>query len=217
MALRDYLTGEVAEDWVDGLITLRDALRRLVLLGLVGCSAASSLLAACAAESGASPGAKALHRRRTARPPRPAGPGPEHPGAPASGSPSGGVTSGQAITFAGPSRDLHGFFARSTSRRGDARDPREPRPHRPHPSVAARLAGDGYSALAVDLLSEEGGTAALGARPTRHPRAGRASPERLVGDMRAGLDELAGGCRARSSGHRVLLRRRDGLDAARRR
>ena len=40
-------------------------------------------------------------------------------------------------------------------------------------SVAARLAGDGYSALAVDLLSEEGGTAALGGAGQRPAGAGR--------------------------------------------
>ena len=57
-------------------------------------------------------------------------------------------------------------------------------------SVAARLAGDGYAALAVDLLSEEGGTAALGGEANVPPVLAAASPERLVGDMRAGLDEL---------------------------
>jgi carboxymethylenebutenolidase len=57
-------------------------------------------------------------------------------------------------------------------------------------SVAARLAGDGYASLAPDLLSEEGGTAALG-DPANVPAAlANASDERLVGDMKAGLDEL---------------------------
>ena len=34
MALRNYLVGEVAEDFVDGLLSRREALRRLTLLGL---------------------------------------------------------------------------------------------------------------------------------------------------------------------------------------
>ena len=34
MALRDYLATEVGEDWIDGLINRREAVRRLVLLGL---------------------------------------------------------------------------------------------------------------------------------------------------------------------------------------
>ena len=36
-------------------------------------------------------------------------------------------------------------------------------------SVAGRLAGDGYSALAIDLLSEEGGTDSF-ADPRRQPQ-----------------------------------------------
>jgi carboxymethylenebutenolidase len=53
--------------------------------------------------------------------------------------------------------------------------------------LVVRLAGEGYAALCVDLLSPEGGTAsvsdpggALGAAPD----------ERLVADLRAGIDEL---------------------------
>ncbi|MDT7562479.1 MAG: carboxymethylenebutenolidase, partial [Pseudonocardiales bacterium] len=46
MALRNYLVGEVAEDFADGLLTRREALRRLGLLGL-GVTSAGALLAAC--------------------------------------------------------------------------------------------------------------------------------------------------------------------------
>ena len=56
-------------------------------------------------------------------------------------------------------------------------------------SVASRLAADGYSALAIDLLSEEGGSDAL-AQGDVQAALSRASTERLVGDMKAGLDEL---------------------------
>ena len=54
MALREYLTTEVGEDWVDGLITRREAVRRLILLGMTA-SSASALLAACAAQISPSP------------------------------------------------------------------------------------------------------------------------------------------------------------------
>jgi carboxymethylenebutenolidase len=57
-------------------------------------------------------------------------------------------------------------------------------------SVAQRLAGDGYSSLAVDLLSEEGGSESLPQGEVQAALA-RAPMERLVGDMKAGLDELA--------------------------
>jgi carboxymethylenebutenolidase len=55
-------------------------------------------------------------------------------------------------------------------------------------SVAGRLAGAGYSALAVDLLSEEGGTAKVG-----NPQAalGAASSDRFLDDLRSSVDELA--------------------------
>jgi carboxymethylenebutenolidase len=46
MALRSYLVTEVTEDFADGLLTRREALRRLVLLGL-SVNAAAAVLAAC--------------------------------------------------------------------------------------------------------------------------------------------------------------------------
>ena len=48
---------------------------------------------------------------------------------------------------------------------------------------------DGYSALAIDLLSEEGGSDAL-AQGDVQAALSQASTERLVGDLGAGLDEL---------------------------
>src|SRR3954454_10216462 len=46
MAMRDYLVGEVTEEFGEGLLSRREALRRLGLLG-VGMASASALLAAC--------------------------------------------------------------------------------------------------------------------------------------------------------------------------
>ena len=57
-------------------------------------------------------------------------------------------------------------------------------------SVAGRLAASGYSALAIDLLSAEGGTAALGDEAEATAALSGAPQERFVADMRAGLDEL---------------------------
>jgi carboxymethylenebutenolidase len=51
MALRDYHASEVALDHVDGLLTRREALRKLGLLGL-SAAAATELLAACSTELG---------------------------------------------------------------------------------------------------------------------------------------------------------------------
>jgi carboxymethylenebutenolidase len=194
MALREYLTTEVGEDWVDGLIGRREAIRRLILLGMTATSA-SALLAACAAEvttspsasSGATPASSAAASQPgTSR--APSSPGAGSPGA---GSPGAGTAGGQAVTFAGPRGELQGFFAPAASPSGAMLVIHENRGLTDQiRSVATRLAGDGYAALAVDLLSEEGGTAALGGEANVPPVLAAASPERLVGDMRAGLDEL---------------------------
>ena len=50
MALKEYLATEVALDHVDGLISRREALHKLGLLGL-SAAAASTLLASCASAS----------------------------------------------------------------------------------------------------------------------------------------------------------------------
>ena len=56
-------------------------------------------------------------------------------------------------------------------------------------SIPPRLAADGYSALAIDLLSAEGGTASM-SEGDAQAALGNAPTERLVADMVAGLDEL---------------------------
>jgi carboxymethylenebutenolidase len=176
MAFRDYLATEVGEDWTDGLISRREAIRRLVKLGL-SASAAGTLLAACAETA------------------RPASSGPA--GSPSSVSPISAAPAsappvvGETIRFAGPRGELQGFLAPAASARGGMLVIHENRGLTEHiRSVASRLAGDGYTSLAIDLLSEEGGTAALGDTGNVSAILAGAPTERLVGDMKAGLDEL---------------------------
>ena len=57
-------------------------------------------------------------------------------------------------------------------------------------TIPPRFAADGYSALAVDLLSAEGGTETLGGDAQAIGALGAAPVERLVADMRAAIDEL---------------------------
>jgi carboxymethylenebutenolidase len=57
-------------------------------------------------------------------------------------------------------------------------------------SVAGRLAGTGYSALAVDLLSEEGGTVTFSDPAEATAALAKVGPQRFVADLRSGLDEL---------------------------
>jgi carboxymethylenebutenolidase len=57
-------------------------------------------------------------------------------------------------------------------------------------SVAGRLAAVGYSALAIDLLSEEGGTGAFRDEAEIAAVLASVPPARFVSDMRAGVTEL---------------------------
>jgi carboxymethylenebutenolidase len=175
MALREYLATEVAEDQADRIISRREALRRLGLLG-VSASAAVALLAACAP---------------SVRAPATGSQAAGTPASPPTRAPSSGPASGEEIRFPGPRGELLGFFADASQARGAMLVIHENRGLTEHiRSVAARLAADGYASLAPDLLSEEGGTAALG-DPANVPAAlANASTERLVNDMKAGLDEL---------------------------
>jgi len=176
--LQRYLVEEVATDHADGLIPRRDALRRLALLGL-GATAAAALLTACSETKRKAPVAAT--------------------GGDAGGSPgvvpsSDAAVATAAITFVGAEgRTLQGAFAAAAAApRGAVLVIHENRGLTDHiRNVAGRFAGAGWSALAIDLLSEEGGTAALGDSANATAALGKVAPERFVADMRAGLDELA--------------------------
>jgi len=179
MAMRDYLVGEVAEDFADGLLPRREALRRLGLLGL-GISSASLLLAACA--GGETPSG----------PPAPAGSAPAvAPAQPPGRGP--GVGRGADVRFSGPSGELRGAWAGPSTGtpKGALLVVHENRGLTEHfYDVVGRFAGAGYAALCVDLLSAQGGTAAL-TDPAQAPTALADAPAaELVAALRAGIDEL---------------------------
>jgi carboxymethylenebutenolidase len=188
MALREYLTTEVAEDWVDGLISRREALSRLALLGL-SMSASSALLDACAQQGTGTPPA-AVTGPPGGSAPAPGGSAPASGGSATSSVGSSAPLSGEAIRFAGPRGELQGFLSTAASPKGAMLVIHENRGLTDHiRSVASRLAADGYTSLAIDLLSEEGGTAAVGDGNVQAALAS-AGTDRLVADMKAGVDEL---------------------------
>ncbi len=194
MALLDYLATEVAEDWTDGLISRREALRRLVMLGL-SASAGAAILAACASPA-VPAGTSAARTTASAGLPSAAIATDGATPSPLSASPpsaSAGSVAGAAVTFAGPRGALQGYLVMAPGPPAGAMlVVHENRGLTDHiRSVAGRLAGAGYTSLAVDLVSEEGGTAALGDTAAVTAALSRAPAERLVADMRAGLDELA--------------------------
>src|SRR5439155_17352500 len=88
-------------------------------------------------------------------------------GSPAPGS---GPPPGQPVRFPGPAGELQAAWAGpATTPRGAVLVVHENRGLTPHFfHVVGRLAGVGYAALCVDLLSSEGGTAAL-TDPARAP------------------------------------------------
>jgi carboxymethylenebutenolidase len=174
MVLRDYLVGEVAEDFVDGLLSRREALRRLGLLGL-SVSSATALLAACG-DGGEQTGAGGA--------PSPAATTP-------TAGQTGSATPGPTIRFTGPAGELQGAWAEAEDPQGTVLVIHENRGLTPHFfDLVGRFANESYSALCVDLLSAEGGTASLEDPAAAPTTLANAPAERLVGDLRAGIDEL---------------------------
>ncbi len=178
--LQRYLAEEVAEDLTDGIITRREALRRLGLLGVSG-AAATALLAAPAAGQAAAarPAAGAGRRRRVTR-----GRGSIEEWAP---------LATEAITFPGPGGTLMGAWAPAPARaRGAVLVIHENRGLTDHiRNVAGRFAASGYSALALDLLSREGGTGSFPGEAEVAAALAAVPPERFDADMTAAVTELA--------------------------
>lgn len=190
MALDDYLAQEIALDWADGHLSRREALRRLLLLGLTATGAAGVLAACSSSGSGTSSAATSGPTGpASTAPASTASTGTTTPAASPASTPGGGGA--EQITFAGPNGDLFGVLATAVEPKGAVLVIHENRGLTPHiASIPPRLAADGYTALAIDLLSEEGGTASLGGDGEATAALGRASVERMVADLRAGLDEL---------------------------
>ncbi|MEY2477030.1 MAG: carboxymethylenebutenolidase [Actinomycetota bacterium] len=175
MALDRYVAEEIALDCQDGLLTRREALRRLGLMGL-SMAAATTLLAACSNDDD-NPQAASTTQATTGSTTQ-------------TSEPITGV--GEDITFKGPRGNLIGSWAAAETPKGAALVIHENRGLTDHiKSIPPRLAADGYSALAVDLLSEEGGTKAIGDEGKAQAALSAASQERLTADMKAALDELA--------------------------
>ena len=170
--LQRYIAEEIATDHVDGLLSRREALRRLALLG-VGTAAATALIAACGEEKKTTP-----EPSTTSGPPAPP-PGAEH------------TVPTVAVKWPGPNGELSAAWAEASNARGGVLVIHENRGLNDWVrSVAARLAGAGYSALAIDLLSEEGGTATFTDPAQATAALGNVPPERFVADLKSGVDEV---------------------------
>jgi carboxymethylenebutenolidase len=174
MAFRDYLIGEVAEEYTQGLLSRREAVRRLCLLGLA-LPSATALLAGCGDgdenTAGDVPAASPL----------------------ASAAATPGPDAGELITFPGKGAELKGAFkAPAGKAKGAVLVVHENKGLTPHfYDLVGRFAKKGYAALAVDLVSRAGGTAKFTDPAEATKALQQASVEEQVGDLRSGIDELA--------------------------
>jgi carboxymethylenebutenolidase len=166
MDLHRYVAEEIAADCADGIISRREALRRLGLIG-VGAVAAGTLLAACGDEDdGARSAPATTSRNRTTTT------------ATTSGAVESISVAGQPAVFAaaadpkGAVLVIHEIFGLTDHFR----------------DLTGRLARDGYSAITVDLVP--GGTESVDEGEVIGKVTG--TPEQThVTNLRAGLDELA--------------------------
>ena len=172
--MQKYLAEEVAEDLADGIITRREAMRRLGLLGLS--TAAASALIASFATAPAAAAAKANVANGGRR------------GAAVT---AWAPVARESITFAGPRTPLMAAWAAAAEPRGGVLVIHENRGLTEHiRTVAGRFAASGYSALALDLLSEEGGTGAFPGEAEVAAALAQIPPERFDADMKAAVTEL---------------------------
>ena len=176
--IQRYLAEEIVEDYGDGFISRREALRRLGLMG-VAAATATGLLAACDSKTLDPPPAATptTTERDLTKPEAPAGPSPKPT---------------MAITFPGSSgRTLMGAYAAASPAKGAVLVIHENRGLTDHiRSVAGRFAASGYSALAIDLLSEEGGTGKFTDPAQATGALSLVQPDRFVQDMKAGIAHL---------------------------
>lgn len=185
MAFEDYVQGEIVDDCRQGLLTRREALRRLMLLG-VGAATAGVMLAGCSDDDSKDAGSEATSTT--------------------AGSSSTSATTGaggtaapvgpaplatEAVTFTGPAGEMKGSWSAAPQPKGAVLIIHENKGLTPHfVTLPGRLAASGYSALAVDLLSRKGGTGAFPDQAQATAALTGTPAGDLVADARAGLGEL---------------------------
>ena len=186
--LQRYIAEEIAADHVDGLLTRREAMRRLALLG-VGTAAATALIAACAErQEQAGPTAPPSTTATSTGPAQPPG--------------MAGALPTQPISWPGPQGQLQAAWAQAANPRGAVLVIHENKGLTDWVrSVAGRLAGADYSALAVDLLAEEGGTGSFQDPAQATAALAKVPPDRFTRDLNSSVAEL----QLRAPGQKVAV------------
>jgi carboxymethylenebutenolidase len=174
--IQRYIAEEIATDHVDGLLSRREALRRLALVG-VGTAAATALIAACGEQ-----------KKPTANAPVTSS-GAATSSAPPPG--SGNALPTTPVTWAGPRGELQAAWAEAPTAKGGVLVIHENKGLNDYiRSVAGRFAGIGYSALAIDLLSAQGGTATFADPAEATAALSKIPAEEAVADLKSGVGEL---------------------------
>jgi carboxymethylenebutenolidase len=174
--LQRYIAEEIATDHVDGLLSRREALRRLALLG-VSTAAATALIAACGENKKTTSNAPVTSSGPATAPTTPPGSATAVPTTP--------------TTWAGPQGQLQAAWAAAPNARGGILVIHENKGLNDWVrSVAGRFAGIGYSALAIDLLSGQGGTAKFADPAAATAALSKIPPQEFIANLKSGVDEL---------------------------
>ncbi|GAB4208379.1 MAG: hypothetical protein OHK0022_37880 [Roseiflexaceae bacterium] len=209
--LQRYLVDEFVEDYQEGHLSRRQALK--LIAGITGATVAAQILAACGTQptatnpTAAPTGAPTAGSEATSVPATSAPSATDAPAATSAATSAPAATTqaqspdsvaaddpavvAQMVTFPSGDGELMGYLARPT---GEGQFPivlvcHENRGLTPHiQDVTRRLAKSGYTALAVDLLSRQGGTASITDTDSIPGLLSGAPPERHVSDFTAGLN-----------------------------
>ena len=191
-SLRNYLVEEFVEDYQDGRISRREALKKLA--SIFGSMAiATTFLAACAPAPTATPMPPTATIPKPTTAPTAASSSSVGVASPLSVSADDPTIEAKMVDFNSGADTIMAYLAKP---KGDGPFPivlvcHENRGLTDHiKDVTRRAAKAGYASLAVDLLSREGGTDKVGANVTGV--LGNAQPQRFVDDFRAGLVYMQG-------------------------
>lgn len=185
---QQYLIEEFADEYRERRMSRRDLLRRAVLImGSVPAGLAALAVVGCGGDDDADEVAKEL-----ASPPTPTTAPSLSPAASATAAQESGVSTAD-VKFAGPGSDLLGYVARPAQKgtypgvviihenRGLVEHTKD---------VTRRYAREGFVAIAVDLVSRDGGSKADVALNTGF--LGRSNPDDFVADLKAYVAYLGG-------------------------
>jgi carboxymethylenebutenolidase len=184
-----YLVTEFVDNYEDGLMGRRDLLERVLRITGSAAAAAGTLLAL-----GCAPAASGPPAVPTATPAPAAATAGAQPGrSPLSVAPNDPAVVAGPVTFPSGDATVMAYLARpaGSGRHGAVMICHENRGTGPHyEDVARRFAKAGFVGLSLDLLSRQGGTAAVPANQVGAAISGSGAAERFVGDFQAAMAYL---------------------------